>query len=170
VAPPCINLAPSGAPSNKPILVQSTAAGSSKPKGSRAGRRGSSSTTKGGKGPGSKGGIGMKSCESFVVSPDPHKPLVAFLGDAGHIGLVSLGSRASVGSLKMNGSARAAAFSADGSTLITAGEGRARRLSQGEGEGGQQSCMLWLQQPCVLRLHALSEARHVCSSSSNAAV
>jgi U3 small nucleolar RNA-associated protein 18 len=63
----------------------------------------------------------MKSCESFVVSPDANKPLVAFLGDNGHIGLVSLGSRTSVGSLKMNGSARAAAFSSDGSTLVTAG-------------------------------------------------
>jgi U3 small nucleolar RNA-associated protein 18 len=68
------------------------------------------------------GRTGMKSCESFAASSDPAKPLLAFLGDGGHIGLVSLGSRRPVGSLKMNGSARAAVFSSDGNTLITAGE------------------------------------------------
>eukprot|EP00882_Tetradesmus_deserticola_P018443 GHRQ01019810.1.p2 GENE.GHRQ01019810.1~~GHRQ01019810.1.p2 ORF type:complete len:191 (-),score=89.59 GHRQ01019810.1:798-1370(-) len=83
--------------------------------------------TKGGKGGkasrGPAGGrTGMKSCESFAASSDPARPLLAFLGDGGHIGLVSLGSRRPVGSLKMNGSARAAAFSSDGNTLITAGE------------------------------------------------
>lgn len=80
----------------------------------------------------------MKSCESFVVSPDAHKPLVAFLGDNGHIGLVSLGSRTSVGSLKMNGSARAAAFSNDGNTLVTAG-GYANCLHPWQG----LQCLLW---------------------------
>jgi U3 small nucleolar RNA-associated protein 18 len=79
---------------------------------------------KGGKGSsGAAGGnTGMKSCESFAASSDPARPLLAFLGDGGHIGLVSLGSRRPVGSLKMNGSARAAVFSSDGNTLITAGE------------------------------------------------
>lgn len=119
VTPPCVNLAPTGAPSSKPSVSQKasrSAAGSSK-----GGKHRGSSSTKGGRGPGSKGSAGMKSCESFVVSPDANKPLVAFLGDNGHIGLVSLGSRTSVGSLKMNGSARAAAFSSDGTTLVTAG-------------------------------------------------
>ena len=120
VTPPCINLAPTGAPSSKPSVTQKPKRGAAAPGGGKA-RGHSSSSTKGGRGPGSKGGVGMKSCESFVVSPDAHKPLVAFLGDNGHIGLVSLGSRTSVGSLKMNGSARAAAFSSDGSTLVTAG-------------------------------------------------
>lgn len=120
VTPPCINLAPTGTPSNKPASVKlqsSTAAG-----GSKAKHKNSSSNRKGGKGPGSKAGVGMKSCESFVVSPDVSQPLLAFLGDNGHIGLVSLNSRSSVGSLKMNGTARAAAFSNDGRTLVSAGE------------------------------------------------
>eukprot|EP00775_Hariotina_reticulata_P010513 gene10513-10672_t len=64
---------------------------------------------------------GLRSCESFAACLDPSNPLLAFLGDAGHIGLVSLSSRTPVGSLKMNGSARAAAFSSDGKTLVTAG-------------------------------------------------
>lgn len=120
VVPPCINLAPSGAPSNAPLPtgVRQRAAAGSKQRKMRAGGGG------GGKGRGSKGGIGMKSCESFVASPaapDSSGGLVAFLGDGGHIGLVSLAGRSSIGSLKMNGSARAAAFSRDGRTLITAG-------------------------------------------------
>ncbi|KAF6264482.1 WD40-repeat-containing domain protein [Scenedesmus sp. NREL 46B-D3] len=82
--------------------------------------------SKGGKGSKGGGGLaggrtGMKSCESFAASSDPARPLLAFLGDGGHVGLVSLGSRRPVGSLKMNGSARAAAFSSDGNTLVTAG-------------------------------------------------
>jgi U3 small nucleolar RNA-associated protein 18 len=82
---------------------------------------------KGGKGSKSSSGAtggktGMKSCESFAASSDPARSLLAFLGDGGHIGLVSLGSRRPVGSLKMKGSARAAVFSSDGNTLITAGE------------------------------------------------
>jgi U3 small nucleolar RNA-associated protein 18 len=81
----------------------------------KGGKKGSSSAA--------GGRTGMKSCESFAASSDPAKPLLAFLGDGGHIGLVSLGSRRPVGSLKMNGSARAAVFSSDGNTLITAGEG-----------------------------------------------
>jgi hypothetical protein len=137
VTPPCINLAPTGAPSNKPSVIHeisntAAAAGSGSSK-----ARQKPGSSKGGRGSGSKGGVGMKSCESFVVSPDSHKPLVAFLGDNGHVGLVSLNGRTSVGSLKMNGSARAAAFSSDGSTLVTAGEahmqgvqGRASGLSQ----------------------------------------
>lgn len=85
------------------------------PKSSRKGSKGSKQQA------GSGSAAGMKSCESFAASPDPHRPLLAFLGDAGHIGLVNLSSRAPVGSLKMNGSARAAVFSSDGSCLITAG-------------------------------------------------
>lgn len=120
VTPPCINLAPTGAPSSSPsIATQPASARSSSGGGSKQHRGGSA--TKGGRGPGSKGGVGMKSCESFVVSPVADTPLVAFLGDNGHIGLVSLVSRTSVGSLKMNGSARAAAFGHDGNTLVTAG-------------------------------------------------
>eukprot|EP00879_Flechtneria_rotunda_P019216 GHRR01020177.1.p1 GENE.GHRR01020177.1~~GHRR01020177.1.p1 ORF type:complete len:484 (+),score=161.27 GHRR01020177.1:607-2058(+) len=86
--------------------------------GSSTGSKGRSNSSKGS---GSKSSGGMKSCESFAASSDPSRPWVAFLGDAGHIGLVSLRSRTPVGTLKMNGSARAATFSRDGSLLFTAG-------------------------------------------------
>ncbi|KAF8072604.1 U3 small nucleolar RNA-associated-like protein [Scenedesmus sp. PABB004] len=104
----------------------------------------------GAKGGGARGGGGggMKSCESFAASPAPGRPLLAFLGDGGHIGLVSLGSRAPVGSLKMNGSARAAAFSADGATLVTAGgdgvlytwDMRSQRCLQRQRDEGALDC------------------------------
>ena len=62
-----------------------------------------------------------KSCESFVTCPSGSNPLVAFLGNEGCIPLVSLKSRQSVGTLKMNGTVRTAAFTADGQELLTAG-------------------------------------------------
>jgi U3 small nucleolar RNA-associated protein 18 len=66
-----------------------------------------------------------KSLESFAQSPDVghHKndPMLAFLGADGHVPLVSLKSRTCVGAVKMNGSARSAAFAADGVHLLTAG-------------------------------------------------
>jgi U3 small nucleolar RNA-associated protein 18 len=63
----------------------------------------------------------LKSLESFAVSPAVDNPLVAFLGDGGNIGLVSLRSRQCVGTLKMSGSARSAVFTPDGQHLITSG-------------------------------------------------
>ena len=62
-----------------------------------------------------------KSCEGFVTCSSSSNPLVAFLGNEGCIPLVSLQSRQSVGTLKMNGSVRTAAFTADGQELLTAG-------------------------------------------------
>lgn len=62
-----------------------------------------------------------KSCESFVTCPSGSNPLMAFLGNQGCIPLVSLASRQSVGTLKMNGTVRTAAFTADGQELLTAG-------------------------------------------------
>ena len=62
-----------------------------------------------------------KSCESFVTCPSSSNPLVAFLGNEGCIPLVSLHSRQSIGTLKMNGTVRTAAFTADGQELLTAG-------------------------------------------------
>lgn len=62
-----------------------------------------------------------KSCESFVTCPSGSNPLVAFLGNEGCIPLVSLKSRQSVGTLKMNGTVRTATFTADGQELLTAG-------------------------------------------------
>ena len=63
-----------------------------------------------------------KSLESFILSPTcVHKPLLAFLGADGHVPLVSLDSRSYVGSVKMNGTARSAAFSANGLHLLTGG-------------------------------------------------
>jgi hypothetical protein len=64
---------------------------------------------------------GDRSLESFAVLNREDTPLVAFLGDGGHVGLVSLRGRQAAGGFKVNGSARAAAFSADGSRLVTAG-------------------------------------------------
>ena len=47
--------------------------------------------------------------------------MVAFLGRDGHVPLVSLASRQVVGGVKMNGTARAGAFSPDGNRLMTTG-------------------------------------------------
>lgn len=66
-----------------------------------------------------------RSLESFATCPTPSAdPLVAFLGRDGCIPLVSLTSRQAVGSLKMSGTAKTAAFSADGQQLITSGGSR----------------------------------------------
>ena len=63
-----------------------------------------------------------KSFESFVTCPTGSSPLVAFLGNEGCVPLVSLQSRQSVGTLKMNGTVRTAAFAGNGQQLLTAGE------------------------------------------------
>lgn len=62
-----------------------------------------------------------KSLESFAACPAPDNPLVAFLGNEGCVPLVSLRSRQCVGDLKMSGTVRTAAFSADGLELLTSG-------------------------------------------------
>lgn len=62
-----------------------------------------------------------KSFESFVACPSSSNPLVAFLGNEGCVPLISLKSRQSVGTLKMNGTVRTAAFTGDGQELLTAG-------------------------------------------------
>ena len=66
-----------------------------------------------------------RSLESFAQSPESgsalNDPMLAFLGADGHVPLVSLKSRTCVGAVKMNGSARSAAFAADGRHLLTAG-------------------------------------------------
>ena len=62
-----------------------------------------------------------KSFETFAACPAEEAPLLAFLGNQGCIPLFSLRSRQAIGDLKMNGSARAAAFSADASHLFTSG-------------------------------------------------
>ena len=63
-----------------------------------------------------------RSLESFATCATPAAdPLLAFLGRDGCIPLVSLKSRQAVGSLKMSGTAKTAAFSADGQQLITSG-------------------------------------------------
>ncbi len=73
--------------------------------------------------PGSNGSNGSspKSIEAFAACSSEANPLVAFMGDAGHVQLVSLRSRQGVGSIKMNGSARCAVFDADGTQLLTSG-------------------------------------------------
>ena len=70
-----------------------------------------------------------KSLEAFAACPAPGNPLVAFLGNEGSVPLVSLRSRQAVGDLKMSGTARTAAFSADGLELLTSGEGPAAWLA-----------------------------------------
>lgn len=62
-----------------------------------------------------------KSFESFVTCPSGSNPLVAFLGNEGCIPLLSLKSRQSVGTLKMNGTVRTACFTTNGQELLTAG-------------------------------------------------
>lgn len=49
------------------------------------------------------------------------KPVAAFLGDEGRISLVSLEGAGVTGTLRMSGSARAAAFSPDGCQLLSLG-------------------------------------------------
>ncbi|KAI3425118.1 hypothetical protein D9Q98_008890 [Chlorella vulgaris] len=62
-----------------------------------------------------------KSFESFVTSQHSSHPIAAFFGNEGHVPLVSLHSKQMVGTLKMNGTARTGAFSADGTQLLTSG-------------------------------------------------
>ncbi|CAN1166441.1 U3 small nucleolar RNA-associated protein 18 homolog [Linum perenne] len=60
-----------------------------------------------------------KSLELFEVSPD--SKIIAFVGNEGYILLVSTKTKELIGTLKMNGTARSLAFSADGKQLITHG-------------------------------------------------
>ena len=69
-----------------------------------------------------------KSFESFVTCPSSSSPLVAFLGNEGCVPLVSLKSRQSVTTLKMNGTVRTAAFTASGQELLTSGMSTALQL------------------------------------------
>lgn len=59
------------------------------------------------------------SFESFAASPSSQT--AAFFGRDGAVPLVSLSSRQSVGTLKMNGTVRSGAFSSDGQQLLTSG-------------------------------------------------
>lgn len=117
VAPPCLHQAGGGVPLSKTPACRPERPAKGR-RGTANGASGSSNSNSNSRGTGTHG---MRSCESFVASPDASQPLLAFLGDGGHVGLVSLSSRRPVGALKMNGTARAAAFSADGRCLITAG-------------------------------------------------
>eukprot|EP00850_Spirogloea_muscicola_P002635 SM000010S04273 [mRNA] locus=s10:612724:615063:- [translate_table: standard] len=63
-----------------------------------------------------------KSLESFVASPSVGQSgVVAFLGNDGYIVLVSQKSWQWIGNLKMNGTARTAAFAGSGYELVTGG-------------------------------------------------
>lgn len=73
---------------------------------------------------------GIQGCEDkslarFAAPPAAscadQRACVAFLGNEGRVPLVSLRSRQWVGELKMSGTVRSAAFSADGTQLLTAG-------------------------------------------------
>jgi U3 small nucleolar RNA-associated protein 18 len=87
--------------------------------GRRRGRGGGGEA--GGGGGGAGHARGPRSLESFAVLNREDTPLVAFLGDGGHVGIVSLRGRQAAGGVKLNGSARAAAFTDDGLQLLTAG-------------------------------------------------
>lgn len=80
-----------------------------------------------------------KSCEKFTETP-AHAPIpmIAFLANEGHIPLVSLKSRQAVGSLKMNGSVRCAAFSSDGQQVISSvlSDEGVRLMEKDRGGGG----------------------------------
>lgn len=95
-----------------------------------------------------------KSCESFVTCPSGSNPLVAFLGNEGCIPLVSLKSRQSVGTLKMNGTVRTATFTADGQELLTAGASAHMCLLHAE---DQQGCQLSAVGTANVALHDASE-------------
>ncbi|XP_073129315.1 U3 small nucleolar RNA-associated protein 18 homolog [Henckelia pumila] len=60
-----------------------------------------------------------KSLESFEVSPDSNT--IAFLGHEGYILLVSSKTKELIGTLKMNGTVRSAAFTKDGQQLLSSG-------------------------------------------------
>lgn len=60
-----------------------------------------------------------KSLESFEVSPD--SDMIAFLGNEGYILLVSSKTKELIGTLKMNGTLRSAAFTDDGRQLLSSG-------------------------------------------------
>lgn len=64
----------------------------------------------------------LKSLEDMCVSPSAGNPLICFLAKDGYSILVDSRNRRSVGTLKMNGSVRAATFSADGMELLTGGD------------------------------------------------
>lgn len=60
-----------------------------------------------------------KSLEVFEVSPD--SKTIAFIGNEGHILLVSSKTKELIGTLKMNGTVRSIAFSNDGQQLLSSG-------------------------------------------------
>ncbi|KAI3819385.1 hypothetical protein L1987_13216 [Smallanthus sonchifolius] len=60
-----------------------------------------------------------KSLESFEISPD--SKTIAFLGNEGYILLVSTKTKELIGTLKMNGTARALTFANGGQQLLTTG-------------------------------------------------
>lgn len=91
-------------------------------------------------------GRGEKSFESFATDPSSSNPLVAFLGNEGCVPLVSLKSRQSVATLKMNGTVRTAAFTASGQELLTAGKWQCCQGMQLPVLGN--SLQVW-QQPCT---------------------
>eukprot|EP00112_Aurelia_sp_Birch-Aquarium-sp1_P006263 Seg1694.2 transcript_id=Seg1694.2/GoldUCD/mRNA.D3Y31 product="U3 small nucleolar RNA-associated protein 18" protein_id=Seg1694.2/GoldUCD/D3Y31 len=64
-------------------------------------------------------GRAEKSMENFVISPDGS--CIAFLGESGYINLVSIKTKQLISSMKMNGRVNCAAFTADGSRLLTFG-------------------------------------------------
>lgn len=64
----------------------------------------------------------LKSLEDVCVSPSAGNPLICFLAKDGYSVLVDSRNRRSVGSVKMNGSVRAATFSHNGMELLTAGD------------------------------------------------
>lgn len=69
-------------------------------------------------------GFDAASLETFAVPPPAvqgAKACVAFLGNEGEVGLVSMQSRQLVGSVKMNGQVRCAAFDPTGKELYTGG-------------------------------------------------
>jgi U3 small nucleolar RNA-associated protein 18 len=64
-------------------------------------------------------GRAERSLEAFAAAPGAD--VAAFFGAGGDVPLVSLKSRQAVGTLRMNGSVRAGAFSPDGAQLLTSG-------------------------------------------------
>lgn len=82
---------------------------------------------------------------------------MAFLGDEGRINLVSLKSRQLTGTLKMAGTARAAAFAPDGQQLLSLGA---------QVPAGSRSSVAALQSGSAILFQHVSRRTSVCCSHS----
>lgn len=89
---------------------------------------------------GQAGSLSVCPCLLSSAGSGNSSGMIAFLGDQGYVPLVSLASRQWVANLKMNGSARCAAYTPDGHELLTLGEVAIWSGSGGRGHVGSIQC------------------------------